>query len=548
MTDHRELSHDTVVTLRAIGKLLVRVNRYDQLLQEICEVLLASRQYIDVWIGVVGPANEVIHQAEAGEISSHLELVSETKLAPPCALEAMRRKELVTIRDHTLCPACRSAALDAKLSALCAPLSIDASPFGALLAVMDADQLANQQEHELIGELASDIAYCLDRLRLDEKRALTEVALRESEELYRAIVETSPDAITLTDLEGTFIAANESAAKLHGAASVDEFFASAPNAFELIASNERPRALENARRTLENGWCHSIEYTLRRRDGSTFDAEVNTSVFRDAQGSPRGFVGTIRDITERRRAEAERAGMEAQLRHQQKLESLGTLASGVAHEINTPVNVVMNYAELTLHEVATDHKVATYAREIISESQRIADIVRALLAFSRQDTDKQTRSSIRDILDGALSLVGKVLTKDQIEVIIDVHDDVPGLTCRKQQLHQVLINLLTNARDALNQRYLRYHEDKLIKLTATVVERGGRRFVRTTVEDHGVGIEPETIDRIFDPFFTSKPTELGTGLGLSVSHGIVTDHGGTLTVESQLGEYTRFHMDLPIEE
>lgn len=548
MTDHRELSYDTVSTLRAIGKLLVRVNECDQLLHEICEGLAASRSYADVWIGVVGATHEVRHQAEGGGSSSHMELVSTSKLAPPCTLEALRCKELVVVQDHSVCPACRSMVSSSALGTLCAPLSIGAEPYGALLVVMDVNQVSNPREHELIRELASDIAHCLHRIQLDEQRAMTEVALRESEALYRAIVETSPDAITLTDLEGKFIAANESAATMHGAASVEDFLASAPNAFELIAAEERSRALEIAKRTLETGRCRSIEYTLSRRDGSTFEAEVNSSVFKDAQGSPRGFVGSIRDITERRRAEAERVDMEAQLRQQHKLESLGTLASGVAHEINTPVNVVMNYAELTLREVDADHRVAEYAREIISESQRIADIVRALLAFARQDSDKQAPCSMRDVIDGTLSLVGKVFDKDQIEVIIDVHDDMPDLTCRQQQLHQVMINLLANARDALNQRYPDRHEDKLIKLTARVVERSGKRFVRTTVEDHGVGIEPESIEKIFDPFFTSKPTELGTGLGLSVSHGIVADHGGALTAESRFGEYTRFHMDLPVKE
>jgi signal transduction histidine kinase len=275
---------------------------------------------------------------------------------------------------------------------------------------------------------------------------------------------------------------------------------------------------------------------------------MNTSVFRDAKGRPKGFLGLIRDISDRRKSEAERAAMEERLRHQQKLESLGTLASGVAHEINTPVNVVMNYAELTLREVDEGHMVAEYAREIIAESQRIADIVRALLAFARQDSDALVPSDMQVIIEGTLAVVSKLLKKDQIDVVVEVDDDLPELTCRRPQLQQVLINLLTNARDAVNQKYPGYHEDKRITLRASLVEYEGKRWVRTIVEDTGVGIAPEDMGRIFDPFFTSKPSEAGTGLGLAVSHGIVTDHGGNLTVESQPGEFARFSMDLPIEE
>ena len=120
------------------------------------------------------------------------------------------------------------------------------------------------------------------------------------------------------------------------------------------------------------------------------------------------------------------------------------------------------------------------------------------------------------------------------------------MRCRSQQIEQVIINLLTNARDALNQRYKGYHEDKLIVIQVHPFERDGFEWVRTTIEDHGAGIQEDLIDRIFDPFFTTKSRTEGTGLGLSVSYGIIKDHQGKLSVESKLGKYTRFHMDLRV--
>jgi len=125
--------------------------------------------------------------------------------------------------------------------------------------------------------------------------------------------------------------------------------------------------------------------------------------------------------------------------------------------------------------------------------------------------------------------------------------DLPQVRCRSQQIEQVIINLLTNARDALNQRYEGYHEDKLIRILVQPFEEDGIQWIRTTVEDHGMGISADVIDRIFDPFFTTKSRTEGTGLGLSVSYGIVKDHHGELTVESEPGKDTRFYLDLRVD-
>ena len=136
---------------------------------------------------------------------------------------------------------------------------------------------------------------------------------------------------------------------------------------------------------------------------------------------------------------------------------------------------------------------------------------------------------------------------DQIDLQVDIPEDLPKFKCRSQQIQQVLMNLMTNARDALNARYPDYSPQKQLRVSARLLEKDGRRYIRTTVEDFGTGIEPEIRDRIFDPFFTTKPKETGTGLGLSISYGIVRNHRGELILESEPGQYTRFHMDLPVD-
>ena len=253
------------------------------------------------------------------------------------------------------------------------------------------------------------------------------------------------------------------------------------------------------------------------------------------------------EMVQRERAEAVGRDMEVQLRQQQKLEAIGLLAGGIAHEVNNPINGIMNYAQLIKDAVGEDSvTVANYTTEIIHETERVAALVRDLLAFARQDKQSHSPARVIDIVDGTLSLIRTVIRSDQITLDVEVPEDLPKVICRSQQIQQVLMNLMTNARDALNDRYQGYDGDKRMAVTARQIEKEGMRWIRITVEDHGPGIPPNIQKRMFDPFFTSKPRERGTGLGLSISHGIAKEHGGHLTFEAEPGEFTRFHVDLPL--
>jgi len=253
-----------------------------------------------------------------------------------------------------------------------------------------------------------------------------------------------------------------------------------------------------------------------------------------------------KEIAERKRAERERRRFEMQLRQQQKMESIGTLAGGVAHEINNPISGIMGYAQLILDKLGADSPVAEFAGEIIIETERVATIVRNLLTFARQEKQEHSPARMRDILEATLSLIRTVMRHDQITLELDVPADLPKIKCRSQQIQQVVMNLLTNARDALNERYPEYDEDKIVRVVVVELEKLGAKWIRVTVEDHGVGIPSEVQERMFDPFYTTKSREIGTGLGLSISHGIVRDHHGELHVESEVGHYTRGHLDLRV--
>ncbi len=289
-----------------------------------------------------------------------------------------------------------------------------------------------------------------------------------------------------------------------------------------------------------------LPYRVISKQGTIKWVDDRTTIRRDASGAITHFQGILLDITDRIEAEQAKVALEAQLRQTQKLESIGTLASGVAHEINNPLTGIINYADLIYRRIE-DVDLKEYAQGIMQEGDRIAKIVRSLLSFARQDVESQSPAYIRDIIDSSLTLVGAQLKKDHIATLVDVPDELPTIRCRSQQIQQVIVNLLTNARDALNERYPEYNENKIIRMTARSITKNGEPWVRTTVEDHGWGIPEDIASSVFDPFFTTKPRERGTGLGLSVSFGIIREHRGELSVESTPGESTAFHMDLRVE-
>jgi len=364
------------------------------------------------------------------------------------------------------------------------------------------------------------------------ERKQSEEALRNSELRLRTTLDAQANHVILQDLKLTILWANQAACESAGLP-LEELVGR--HCYEIWQDRTEVCPDCPVLAAIETGDAQSRIITSPT--GKTW--RVTGCPVRDERGSTVSAVEVTEDITEY-------VSLEAQLRHQQKLESIGTLAGGVAHEINNPVNGIMNYAQLILDETDPENPLREYADEIIQETERVATIVRSLLTFARQEKQAHSPARMIDIIEATLSLIRTVMRQDQIALEVDVPEGLPEVACRSQQIQQVLMNLMTNARDALNERYPAYDADKVLRITARAFEEEGTVWVRTTVEDHGAGIPPEVRARVFDPFFTTKPKGIGTGLGLSISHGIVQDHHGRLFVESEPGR-TRFHLDLPLD-
>lgn len=288
----------------------------------------------------------------------------------------------------------------------------------------------------------------------------------------------------------------------------------------------------------------SVELLLRVPAGDTIPAAVSTNEI--TTDGERLIILLVRDLTERNRLEAEKELMQRQLFQSSKLASLGELSAGVAHEINNPLNGIINFAQLLKDdEVARTEEHRQMLDGIVGEGERIARIVRDLLTFASRDPSELTRVHLAETINTSMSLFGHQFIKDGIGVLVSVEDDLPPVWADGSRLRQVVINLISNAHHALRAKA---EGPKILRLTARVVERAGRRRVQLEFFDNGAGIRREDIDKIFDPFFTTRRATGGTGLGLSLSFGIVREYGGTITVESVEGRDTRLVVELPAEE
>ncbi len=218
-----------------------------------------------------------------------------------------------------------------------------------------------------------------------------------------------------------------------------------------------------------------------------------------------------------------------------KLSSIGLLAAGVAHEVNTPLAVISTYAQMLAKQISEDEQKSKLLDKIAKQTFRASEIVNSLLSFSRTSTTEFVELDVGKVIQETLNLVEHQLRKSAIEVKLDMHPALPPVKGNAGKLQQVFLNLFLNARDAMEAGG-----------TLAVRAWSEEGFARIDVTDSGQGIQPENLARIYDPFFTTKAARKGTGLGLSVTYGIVREHGGSIEVESRWGAGSRFRVELPL--
>lgn len=353
-------------------------------------------------------------------------------------------------------------------------------------------------------------------------RKRVEHLIRQSEERYRRLIAVSPYGILVMRADQV-IFANDQALKLFGAVKADEIIGKSP--FDLFHSDCHLAMRERARELLAGSpVVPTVEERIIQQDGALMDVEVSSAGFSDEEGP--AILVMLRDISERKR-------LQARLRKMERIAELGTVASGMAHEIGTPMNVILGRAEYLMDRVA-DETVKKGLQTIVAQVERITRVMNQLLAFARRKPPERGPLALRDVIENSVEMFQERLAKNRVQVDLQLDEACPKVQADADQMNQVLINLIMNAVHAMP-------EGGQLRIGMAPADQ----MVRLTVADTGHGIPREMLAKIFDPFFTTKEFGKGTGLGLTVVKGIIEEHHGLISAESQEGKGTTFTILLP---
>lgn len=406
-------------------------------------------------------------------------------------------------------------------------------------------------KYRLAKMLEKDDSYRLLSVSEDfTQRREAKIKIRESETRYRELVETSTDAIISGTQDRVIFQWNKAAETIFGYSQEEAVGKSLDmlvpekyqekhiQGFTEFLAHEQPKLIGR-----------TIELEARRKDGTEVPIELSLSALK--KDNTWFFTGIIRDISRRKSDEEEKAHLQAQLIHSRRLESLGTLAGGIAHDFNNLLSMIIGYAELAGSTMHDNDTAKSDIEEVLKAGFRARDIVRQILSFSRKQTIERKPILLSSIVKEVLTLISATFPSS-IEIRRHIEDDGGSIEADSGQIHQVIMNLLVNARDAMEGTGGVLE----ISITPKQVDPTEAKthadnfspgpYVQFIVQDTGHGMDDATLQRIFEPYFTTKTPEHGTGLGLSVVYGIVKNHGGTITVTSEKNKGTTFTVLLPV--
>jgi PAS domain S-box-containing protein len=404
---------------------------------------------------------------------------------------------------------------------------------------------------EILGERREEVLLATQKLTREiEERMKAEDAIRESEVKFRNIIEKSLDGIILVDEKGSIIEWNSGQETIYG---VKRAMVAGKKIWDVQFQHEpREKRVDENYKEIKNLWENFLTTginpfqnreqvsKIERPDGQLRDIQQLYFTIETDKGKGFMMACTTRDITSR-------LVMEKQLIQSQKMEAMGTLAGGIAHDFNNILGGIIGYTELAVRTLDKKSPVQKYLKQVLTASKRASDLVKQILIFSRRETKEKEPVQMSLIAKEAIKLLRSSLPAT-IEIVSKIKDDKSFILADPTQIHQVIMNLCTNAAHAMKEK----GGIMEVRLNKETVEPGLYKelkagpHLRLSISDTGHGIKQELIDKIFEPFFTTKQAEEGTGMGLAVVHGIVKSHNGNISVYSKEGEGTTFSILLPI--
>jgi len=378
------------------------------------------------------------------------------------------------------------------------------------------------------------------------KSRLADKALQESEEKYRTIVEGLEEGYFEIDLDLNLTFFNDPLCKILGY-SRDDLSGKNTRIFTSPATARKMDEIyARVQKTAEPIWV--TDYDAIGKTGDSIALELTASLRRNSRGELIGFRGVLRDVSERKAAEARNRKLEIQVRQAQKMESIGTLAGGIAHDFNNILMGIQGNASLMALKTDAGHPNYEKLKSIETYVENGTELTRQLLGFARRGKYHAIATDVNDVIDKSASMFGR--TKKEIRVQMDLMPDIWTAEVDRGQIEQALLNLYVNAWQAMPRGGDLYLKTENVVLDAAFVNNKPYKveageYIKITVTDTGTGIDKETQERIFEPFFTTKEMGRGTGLGLASVYGVIKNHGGYINVYSEIDQGTTFSIYLP---
>ena len=428
-------------------------------------------------------------------------------------------------------------------SVLTVPLRIKGDVIGVVQVVDTEAGLFDESHLTLLETLAGSAAITIENARLYEKgqkeiatRKKTEEALRESENRYRTVLEANPDSVIVYDMEGRVTYLNPTFTKVFGWELKDRL---GKKMDMFVPEEDWPTTRIMIEKVLAEEDVSGIETKRYTKAGDIIPVSISGAIYNDRDGNPTGSVVNLRDISEQKK-------LEAQIRESQKMEAIGTLAGGIAHDYNNLLMGILGNVSLISFDFDSSHPYYSKLKNIEKYVQSGADLTKQLLGFAKGGKYEIKPIDINVLVEKSSKMFSR--TKKEIRIHRKYQEDIWSIEVDPSQIEQVLLNLYVNAGQAMAGGGDLYLQTENVTLNENYVskfsaERGD--YVKISVKDTGVGMDENTTKRIFDPFFTTKDRERGTGLGLASAYGIIKNHDGIINVNSMIGKGTTFDVYLP---
>jgi len=540
----------TYAVLSDLNKLIVREREPQSILEGACRIAVEKGGFRMAWIGMVHPETRELQaiasscaEEDSGS-SPGVKVDDETRSGGPAA-------RCLAGGEHVICSDIENdpefsvwlgeALRRGYRSTASFPIHVEGQVVGVLGLYAGESEFFDTEEMNLLDELATDIGFALEVSRRGAERRHAIEQLRESEERFRELAETIQEVFWVTDPEKYQMLYISPAYEKIWGRTCASLYESPGNWTEAIHPDDRARVVDAARARQMSGE-YDETYRIVRPDGSVRWVRDRAFPVFGEDGKVQRIVGTAEDITNRRL-------LEEQFRQAQKMEAIGQLAGGVAHDFNNILAAILGNTQMGLAETTDGHPVRQSLEEIHKAGLRATSLVQQILAFSSQRPQERRVIELGPTIEEAVGFL-RATIPSVVEFVVSIDPDLPAVLADPTQVHQVLTNLCTNAWHALADQPGRI--EVAVRATDPDSDAAGRPVglrpgpaVCLSVTDTGEGMDAATLERVFDPFFTTKGPGKGTGLGLSVVHGIVQGHDGAIRVTSHPGRGTTFAVYFP---